>query len=100
MWKGTSVTEPSKTAALGATARSVTEDEMHAKLDRLEAARDIFRQNRHLREVLSRLMQASVPPRRRGPRIADAQRGLKRDRSGIRPDFVEHGNQNEIGSKA
>jgi hypothetical protein len=83
-----SVSELSKTAGLGPTA-SVTEDEMNANLDRLEAARDIFRQNRQLREVLSRLARASVPRRKRGPGIADAQRGLKRDHAGIRPNIVE-----------
>jgi hypothetical protein len=53
MWKETSVTEPPKTTA-PATVKPVTEDELRAILDRLDAARDIFRQNRELREVLSR----------------------------------------------
>jgi hypothetical protein len=35
-------------------AKPVTEDELRAIFDRLDAARDIFRQNRELREVLSR----------------------------------------------
>jgi hypothetical protein len=54
MWKETTATEPPKTTAPAATAKPVTEDELRAILDRLDAARDIFRQNRELREVLSR----------------------------------------------
>ncbi len=54
MWKETTVTEPPKTTAPAATAKPVTEDELRAILDRLDAARDVFRQNRELREVLSR----------------------------------------------
>jgi hypothetical protein len=54
MWKETSATEPPKTAAPAATARPVTEDELHAILDRLESTRDIFRQHQELRDVLSR----------------------------------------------
>ena len=54
MWKETSVTELPKPTAPAATTKPVTEDELHAILDRLEASRDIFRQNRELREVLSR----------------------------------------------
>jgi hypothetical protein len=53
MWKETTATEPHKTTAPAATAKPVTEDELRAILDRLDAARDIFRQNRELREVLS-----------------------------------------------
>ena len=54
MWKETTATEPPKTTAPAATAKPVTEDELRALLDRLGAARHIFRQNRELREVLSR----------------------------------------------
>jgi hypothetical protein len=54
MWKETSLTEPSRTTAQAATAKPVTEDELRGILDRLESARDIFRQNRELRDVLSR----------------------------------------------
>ena len=53
MWKETSPTEPPKTT-FPAPAQPVTEDELRAILNRLDAARDIFRQNRELREVLSR----------------------------------------------
>jgi predicted nuclease with TOPRIM domain len=47
-------TEAPKATAPAATAKPVTEDELHAILDRLDAARDIFRQTRELQEVLSR----------------------------------------------
>ena len=50
MWKEANATEPPKTA----TAKPVTEDELRAIFDRLDAARDIFRENREIREILSR----------------------------------------------
>jgi hypothetical protein len=54
MWKETAATEPLRTAVPAAAGQPVTEDELRDILDRLAAARDIFRQNRELREVLSR----------------------------------------------
>jgi hypothetical protein len=54
MWKETAATEPLRTTAPAAAGQPVTEDELREILDRLGAARDIFRQNRELREVLSR----------------------------------------------
>ncbi len=51
--KHPSVNAPAKTVAED-DAKPVTEDELHAIFERLDAARDIFRQNRELREVLSR----------------------------------------------
>jgi hypothetical protein len=54
MWKETTATEPPKTTTPAASAKPVTEDELRAILDRLEATRDIFRENRELRSVLSR----------------------------------------------
>jgi hypothetical protein len=54
MWKETTATEPPKTTAPAATGKPITEDELQAIVDRLDATRDIFRQNRELREVLSR----------------------------------------------
>jgi hypothetical protein len=53
MWKETAATELPKTTA-PPSAEPVTEEELRALLDRLGAARHIFRQNRELREVLSR----------------------------------------------
>jgi hypothetical protein len=51
MWKET--TEPPKTTTPAAIGKAVTEDELRGILDRLEATRDIFRENRELRSVLS-----------------------------------------------
>jgi hypothetical protein len=54
MWKETTATEaPRPTAPVGP-AKPVTEDELRGILDRLESTRDIFRENRELRSVLSR----------------------------------------------
>ena len=53
MWKETAVTEPPKTFAPGSAAQPINEDELRSLLDRLDSARDIFRLNRELREVLS-----------------------------------------------
>jgi hypothetical protein len=49
IWKETAATEPLRT-----TAQPVTEEELSAIFNRLDSARDILRQNRELREVLSR----------------------------------------------
>jgi hypothetical protein len=54
MWRETTAAEPPRTIAPAATVKPVTEDELRAIFERLDAARDIFRQNRELREVLSR----------------------------------------------
>jgi ABC-type transporter Mla subunit MlaD len=54
MWKELAATGPLKTADPAA-AQPVTEEELAAIFDRLDTARDIFRQNRDLREALSRL---------------------------------------------
>jgi hypothetical protein len=54
MWKETAATEPLRTTAPAAAGQPVTEEELREILDRLGAARDVFRQNRELREVLSR----------------------------------------------
>ena len=53
MWREIAATEPTTTSAPAA-AQPVTEEELSAIFDRLDSARDIFRQNRELREVLSR----------------------------------------------
>jgi hypothetical protein len=53
MWKEIATTEPPRTTPPVA-AKPVTEDEWRAIFDRLDASRDIFRENRELREVLSR----------------------------------------------
>jgi ABC-type transporter Mla subunit MlaD len=54
MWKETPAPEAPKTNALAASTKPINEDELRAILDRLEATRDIFRENRELRGVLSR----------------------------------------------
>ena len=54
MWKETAATEPLRTTAPATAGQPVSEDELRDILDRLGAARDIFQQNRELREVLSR----------------------------------------------
>jgi hypothetical protein len=54
MWKEPAATEPGKSTATAATGKPVTEDELHAILDRLETTRDIFRQHQELRDVLFR----------------------------------------------
>jgi hypothetical protein len=54
MWKELAATGPLKTTDPAA-AQPVTEEELAAIFDRLDTARDIFRQNRDLREALSRL---------------------------------------------
>jgi hypothetical protein len=53
MWKEIAATGPLKTTDAAA-AQPVTEEELAAIFDRLDTARDIFRQNREIREVLSR----------------------------------------------
>ena len=53
MWKELAATGPLKTTDPAAS-QPVTEEELAAIFDRLDTARDIFRQNREIREVLSR----------------------------------------------
>ena len=53
MWKELAATGPLKTTDPAA-AQPVTEEELTAIFDRLDTARDIFRQNREIREILSR----------------------------------------------
>jgi predicted nuclease with TOPRIM domain len=53
MWKETTATEPPRTTAQDAQ-NPVTEEELRAIFERLDTARDVFSQNRELREVLSR----------------------------------------------
>jgi hypothetical protein len=74
MWRETTATEPSKTTAPAVTAKPFTEDELHAITDRLDAARDIFRQNRELREVLSRREGETQALRSRNAELEDIMR--------------------------
>jgi hypothetical protein len=54
MFRESSAIEAPKTIAPAATPKPITEDEYQAIVDRLDATGDIFRQNRELREALSR----------------------------------------------
>jgi hypothetical protein len=74
MWKETAVTEPPKTTAPSAAGQPVTEDELRTILDRLDSARDIFRQNRELREVLSRREAESRELRSRNAELEEIVR--------------------------
>ena len=52
MWKESLATEaPPKNNLAGANTKPVTEEELQSILDRLESTREVFRQNRELRDV-------------------------------------------------
>jgi hypothetical protein len=74
MWKETTATETPKPTAVPATAKPVTEDELRGILDRLEATRDIFRENRELRSVLSRREGESQALRTRNAELEEIMR--------------------------
>ncbi len=74
MWKETTATEPPKTPAPPANAQPVTENELRTILDRLDAARDIFRLNRELREVLSRREAETQALRNRNAELEEIMR--------------------------
>ena len=73
MWKETAATEPLKTNAPGP-AQPITEDELRAIMDRLDASRDIFRLNRELREVLSRRETETEALRSRNAELEEIMR--------------------------
>jgi len=73
MWKETAATEPPKTTTTVA-AHPVNEDELRAILDRLESTRDIFRENRELRDVLSRRESETQALRHRNAELEDIMR--------------------------
>ena len=74
MWKDSAVTEPPKATAPAVTSKPVTEDELRTILDRLESTRDIFRENRELRDVLSRRESESQALRHRNAELEDIMR--------------------------
>jgi hypothetical protein len=74
MWKETTAAETPKATAPAATAKPVTEDELRAILERLDAARDIFRQNRELRDVLARREAETQALRSRNAELEDIMR--------------------------
>jgi hypothetical protein len=73
MWKETAVTEPPRPSAPPA-AQPINENELRAILDRLDSARDIFRQNRELREVLSRRETETQALRNRNAELEEIMR--------------------------
>jgi hypothetical protein len=95
MWKEIAATEPPKTTGPAkkwreefekkypsvkavpkpvTEAKPVTEDELRAIFDRLDVARDIFRQNRELREVLSGLETETRELRSRNAELEEIMR--------------------------
>jgi hypothetical protein len=75
MWKETAATEPPKTTSpVSAPAQPITENELRTILDRLDAARDVFRLNRELREVLSRREAETQALRNRNAELEDMMR--------------------------
>ena len=74
MWKDSPVTEPPKTTAPATAIKPVTEDELRTILDRLESTRDIFRENRELRDVLSRRESETQALRHRNAELEDIMR--------------------------
>ena len=74
MWKESLATEaPLKTNLSGA-AKPVTEEELQAILDRLDATREIFRQNRELRDVLLRREAETQTLRTRNAELEEIMR--------------------------
>ena len=75
MWKDTSPVELAKPgSAQIATSKPVTEDEMRGILERLETTRDVFRENRELRSVLSRRDAETKELRTRNSELEDIMR--------------------------
>ncbi len=74
MWKETPTPEAPKTSAPAASAKPINEDELRAILDRLEATRDIFRENRELRSVLSRREAETQTLRTRNAELEEIMR--------------------------
>ena len=74
MWKETTATEAPKATAPAVTSKPVTEDELRGILDRLESTRDIFRENRELRSVLSRREGESQALRARNAELEEIMR--------------------------
>ena len=76
MWKETSPVEQPKTSVVVGTAKPITEDELRAILDRLDATREIFREVRELRSVLSRREAETKELRTRNAELEDIMRKL------------------------
>jgi ABC-type transporter Mla subunit MlaD len=74
MWKETAAPESARTTSPTATAKPVTEDELRGILERLDATRDIFRENRELRSVLSRREAEAQSLRTRNAELEEVMR--------------------------
>jgi hypothetical protein len=74
MWKETAAPEQTRPTSPAANAKPVTEDELRGILDRLEATRDIFRENRELRSVLSRREAETQALRTRNAELEEIMR--------------------------
>ena len=74
MWKETSPVEQPKASPLVGTAKPLAEDEFRTILDRLEATRDVFREVRELRNVLSRREAETRELRSRNMELEDIMR--------------------------
>jgi hypothetical protein len=74
MWRDTAPNETVRTAAPPAMANPVTDEEWRTILDRMEATRDVFRQNRELRDVLSRREAETQLLRNRNAELEDILR--------------------------
>jgi hypothetical protein len=73
MWKELAATRPLKTTDPAA-AQPVTEEELAAIFERLDAAQDIFTQNRELRELLSRRKTETQALRNRNAELEEILR--------------------------
>src|ERR1700733_14808200 len=100
MWKDSAVTELPKAAPPAVSAKPVTEDELRTILDRLESTRDIFRENRELRDVVSRRESETQALRSRNaeleeivgkfaPMLLDAATAIALAAKNEKPDYSE-----------
>jgi ABC-type transporter Mla subunit MlaD len=75
MWRETAPTEAPRTGAPATNlATPVTDEEWRSLLDRMETTRDVFRQNRELRDVLSRRDAETQALRNRNAELEDILR--------------------------
>jgi hypothetical protein len=74
MWKENSGPEPTRAASPATTSKPVTEDELRSILERLEATRDIFRDNRELKSVLARREAETQALRTRNAELEEIMR--------------------------
>jgi hypothetical protein len=67
-------TNPTPLAGANGTAKPIAEDEMRVILERLEATRDIFRENRELKSVLFRRESETKELRARNAELEEIMR--------------------------